>query len=116
MILVTAALPAAEHTGTAVFYSNILHGRPTADGGVYDKDALTAAHATLPYGTQVRVTNLANERSVVVRVTDRMGTKGPLIEVSGRAASELGFVRRGRARVRVEVLPEAAAAGVSPSS
>jgi rare lipoprotein A len=77
-----------------------------AGGEIYDEDRLTAAHRTLPFGTRVRVTNLANGKSVVVVVKDRGPTiRNRMIDVSGRAARELGFVREGVARVRMEVLP-----------
>jgi len=96
----------ASETGTASFYSHHFHGRKTASGEIYDEGKLTAAHRTLPFGTRVRVTNLKNERSVVVTVTDR----GPanhrrVIDVSRRAADILGFVEDGTARVQLEVIP-----------
>jgi rare lipoprotein A len=70
---------------------------------------MVAAHPSYPFGTVVRVTNLANKRQVVVRVVDRGPAKGPrsegvLIDVSSAAAESLGFVRKGRTRVRLEVL------------
>ena len=95
----------------ASFYGAEHANRRTASGARFDPDRLTAAHPTLPFGTRVRVTNLDNGRSVVVTITDR----GPfrrkrIIDVSRRAAKELGFVREGTARVRVEVLGEPTAA------
>jgi rare lipoprotein A len=92
-------------TGTASYYSHEFHGRKTASGERYDENELTAAHRTLPFGTRVRVTNLENDRSVVVTVTDR----GPsshhrVIDVSRHAAEMLGFVDAGTTRVRLEVL------------
>jgi len=91
--------------GYASFYSSEFHGRRTASGRRYDEGELTAAHRTLPFGTRVRVTNLGNDRSVLVTITDR----GPfrsrrIIDVSKRAAREMGFVHAGTARVRVEVV------------
>ena len=91
--------------GYASFYASRYHGRPTASGKAYDERGFTAAHRTLPFGTRVRVTNLANHRSVVVTVTDR----GPfrrdrIIDLSKRAASELGSLRDGVMRVRVEIV------------
>src|SRR5262249_36521843 len=93
--------------GTASFYSHSFQGRKTASGEIYDEQELTAAHRTLPFGTRVRVTNVKNNRSVVVRVTDR----GPsnhrrVIDVSRHAADLLGFVEAGTARVHLEVIPE----------
>lgn len=101
------AAPAEQgaQTGTAVFYSNVFHGRRTASGERYDKNKLTAAHKRLPYGTRVRVTNLQNDKSVVVKINDRMATRNShIIDVSRRAARELGFLKAGSARVRLQVL------------
>lgn len=94
-------------TGVASWYGPNFHGQATANGEVYDMEALTAAHRTLQMPSVVRVTNLDNGRSVVVRINDR----GPfardrIIDMSRRAAEELGFQQRGTANVRVEVLPE----------
>ena len=96
--------------GEASYYASGFEGRSTASGEPYRGRELTAAHRTLPFGTQVKVTNLANGRSVVVRINDR----GPfhrrrVIDLSRAAAERLGMVRRGRAPVEVQVL---AAAGL----
>ncbi|HTM00856.1 MAG TPA: septal ring lytic transglycosylase RlpA family protein [Candidatus Omnitrophota bacterium] len=96
---------AFEEEGYASYYGREHHGRRTASGERFDAGRLTAAHRTLPFGTRVRVTNLDNGRKVVVTVTDR----GPfrrhrVIDVSRRAAEDLGFLREGTARVRLEVL------------
>jgi rare lipoprotein A len=103
---------AAQHTarkiqyGTASFYSNKFQGRPTASGELYDKDKMTCAHNALPMDTWVKVTNLRNKRSVVVRVTDRLHHKNKrLVDLSRAAAARLGYVKRGLARVKVEILP-----------
>lgn len=95
----------APEVGVASFYAETLHGRTTANGERYDKQALTAAHPTLPFGSRVRVTNLRNGQSVVVRINDR----GPFVEkrvidLSYAAARKLGFIDQGTTRVRVEVL------------
>ena len=91
--------------GMASYYDSGLHGERTASGRTYDDRGKTAAHRTLPFGTRVRVTNLANGKSVVVEITDRGPfVRGRIIDVSGRAAEELGFRRAGTARVRVDVL------------
>lgn len=83
------------------------HGRPTANGEIYDMYGLTAAHPTLPLPSVVSVTNLENGRSLKLRVNDRGPFHdGRLIDVSRKAALELGFEDKGVARVRVEVLPE----------
>lgn len=96
-----------SETGIAVYYSDIFHGRPVASGGsaTYDKNALTAAHNSHPFGTQVRVTNLSNSKSVVVTINDRMRSNSKVaIDLSKRAAEELDFIRDGKTRVRIEVV------------
>jgi len=100
--------PKAE-TGTAVFYSDKLVGRPLTSGEKYDKNALTAAHRTLPLGTKVKVTNLKNNKSAVVRINDRgpHGPKTEIIDLSGKAAQELDMVKDGRAKVKLEVVEAA---------
>src|SRR5262245_57838048 len=95
----------APDVGIASYYAEALNGRRTASGERYDIHALTAAHPTLPFGSRVRVTNLDNGRSVVVRINDRGPyVKGRLIDLSYAAARELQFISRGTARVRLEVL------------
>jgi len=90
--------------GIANYYSNRFQGRKTASGARYDRNKLTAAHKTFPFGTKLRVTNLENGKSVVVTINDRMRTKNPVvIDVSRRAAQDLGFVRAGKTRVKLEV-------------
>lgn len=94
--------------GYASFYAHRFHGRKTASGETYDEREMTAAHLSLPHGTRVRVTNLSNGRSVVLRINDRgPWTKNRLIDVSFAAAQELRFVRQGLARVRIEVVAKA---------
>jgi rare lipoprotein A len=94
--------------GSASYYAHRFHGRKTASGEIYDERAMTAAHPSLPHGTRVRVTNLGNGRSVVLRVNDRgPWTKKRLIDVSFAAAQELRFVRQGLARVRIEIVAKA---------
>lgn len=92
--------------GTASYYGQQFHGKRTASGEIFNKDAFTAAHRSLPFGTKVKVTNLRNKRSVVVVINDRggFGKYGRVIDVSRAAASELGMRRRGVAKVKLEVL------------
>jgi rare lipoprotein A (peptidoglycan hydrolase) len=94
-----------DHVGLASWYGDFFHGRRTANGEIYDMNALTGAHPTLPLPTYVTVTNLTNKRTVVVRINDR----GPyhdsrIIDLSHRAAQELGFFGHGTAAVRVRYL------------
>jgi rare lipoprotein A len=90
---------ARAETGNAAYY----HGRRAASGERISAAEFTAAHRTLPFGTQVRVTNLANGRSVIVRINDRgpFG-RGRIIDVSRAAARELGMIGSGVAKVRLE--------------
>jgi rare lipoprotein A len=99
---------AYEATGIASWYGSSYHGRLTANGELYDMYALSAAHPTLQLPSLVQVTNLANGRSLVLRVNDRGPfVKGRLIDLSWAAAHELGFERQGLARVHVVFLGNA---------
>ncbi len=90
----------------ATYYAREFHGRKTASGEIYDMNKLTAASVDLPLGTSVRVTNLENRKSVVVRINDRMpkNAKGRIIDLSFAGAKALDMVQSGVVRVRVEVL------------
>jgi rare lipoprotein A len=95
--------------GFATYYAKVLDGRRTASGIPFDNDAMVAAHPRYPFGTVVRVTNLSNGRSAEVRIVDRGPARraranGVIIDLSRAAASKLGFITAGRARVRVDVL------------
>ena len=95
--------PVMTEVGMASWYGPPYAGRKGADGTVYDQNAMTAAHLTLPLGTLVRVTNLANDQSVVVRITDRGPfVHGRIIDLSLAAAKATGVYRAGVAKVRVE--------------
>lgn len=108
--------PDYDEVGVASWYGPGFHGKLTANGGVYDQDALTAAHKTLPMPTRVRVTNLDNDTSVILTVNDRGPFVGDrIIDVSRRAARVLGFLRQGTARVRVEALDSPAFAAAAAS-
>jgi rare lipoprotein A len=97
-----------SQTGVASWYGKSHHGRTTANGEKFDMEALTAAHRTLPFGTIVKVTNLSNNRSVNVRINDRGPyAAGRIIDLSARAARDLGIGENGVARVRLEQLPPA---------
>lgn len=92
-------------SGAASWYGPGFHGRTTANGETFNQDALTAAHKTLPFGTQVRVTNESNGESVVVRINDRGPyAHGREIDLSRGAAAEIGLLGSGVGRVRIEVL------------
>ena len=100
----------------ASWYGPPYAGRKGADGTVYDQNAMTAAHLTLPLGTLVRVTNLANDQSVVVRITDRGPfVHGRIIDLSLAAAKATGVYRAGVAKVRVEAFAGPVAANAAGS-
>jgi len=99
--------PSSGHTevGYASWYGDPYHGRRAANGEIYNKEELTAAHLTLPFGTQAKVTDLENNRSVVVRITDRGPfVKGRIVDLSLAAARTIRMVGPGTALVRLEVL------------
>src|SRR5579863_712610 len=104
-------LNGGTQTGTAACYSRRLVGHRTTSGKRYDPHKLTAAHAKLPFGTHVKVTNLENGRSVVVLSDDRMSKHagGIIMDVSKRACTELGFGHGGEAKVKLEVVNSAEA-------
>lgn len=92
-------------TGTASWYGEDFHGKPTASGEPYDMYGISAAHKTIPLGCRVRVTNLDNGSQVIVPINDRGPFVGDrIIDMSYGAARQLGMVEQGLARVRVEVL------------
>lgn len=92
-------------SGTASWYGGKFHGRRTANGETYNQHALTAAHRFLPFGTEVVVTNQNNGRSVVVRINDRGPfSGGRIIDLSRQAASQIGMINSGTAKVTVEVI------------
>jgi rare lipoprotein A len=98
--------PVFEQVGTASWYGQWHHGKRTANGEIFDMHKLTAAHRTLPLGTEVKVTNLENGRTVEVLVNDRGPyIKGRVIDLSAKAAEVLDMKQEGLAEVKIEVLP-----------
>ncbi len=98
--------PSFQITGVASWYGIPFHGRLTANGEVFDMNSLSAAHKTLPFDTRVRVTNLENGASLVLRINDRGPFVGDrVIDVSRRAARLLGFQHAGLANVRIVLEP-----------
>jgi rare lipoprotein A len=107
--------PVSTEFGLASWYGPPYAGRKGADGTVYDQNAMTAAHLTLPLGTMVRVTNLTNNQSVVVRITDRGPfVHGRIIDLSLAAAKATGVYRAGVAKVRVEAFASPVRANADP--
>lgn len=99
--------PDYDETGLASWYGDPFHGRQTASGEVYDMNALTAAHKTLPLPSTVRVTNLENGRTLLLTVNDRGPfVNGRIIDISRRGSQLLGFHASGIAKVRVQVVPD----------
>lgn len=91
--------------GKASYYADKYHGRMTANGEIFDKRAMTAAHKTLPFNTVVRVTNLDNGKSVVVRINDRGPfIKGRIIDLSEKAAEDIAMVNKGVVDVKMEIV------------
>jgi rare lipoprotein A len=99
-------MPKEEYqTGVASWYGQEFQGNTTASGEIFDLNGFTAAHLTLPFGTTIRVTNLKNNKNILLRVNDRGPHIGRrLIDVSWAAAKRLGFVHSGTTPVRVEVV------------
>ncbi|TWO66041.1 septal ring lytic transglycosylase RlpA family protein [Caenimonas sedimenti] len=95
----TQSLKAVLARGKASWYGPRFHGRRTASGERFDQNELTAAHPTLPFGTMVRVRNVANGREVVVRINDRLPSRRRIIDLSKAAAVSLGFLNAGLAPV-----------------
>ncbi len=98
--------PRGDHEeGLASWYGGKFHGRKTASGERFNKNAMTAAHRALPFGTKVKVTNLENGKSVVVRINDRgPWVNGRIIDLSEAAARKIDMISAGVVKVRVEVL------------
>ena len=91
--------------GVSSFYAEDFHGKLTANGEVYDMYGVTAAHKTLPLGTVCRVTNLANSKSLILRINDRGPyIKGRILDCSYGAAKKLDFINQGTTKVKIEVI------------
>lgn len=100
-----AAKPGQVENGIASYYHDSLHGNKTASGQIYDKNKISAAHKSLPIGTRVRVTDVRTGKSIEARVNDRGPfVKGRIIDLSRQAAKELGLLKKGVTKVKVEVL------------
>jgi rare lipoprotein A len=102
---IQAAANADVQEGEASYYADSLSGNKTASGEPYDKNAMTAAHRTLPFGTRVKVTYLKTGQSVEVVINDRgPHVKDRIIDLSGAAAKQIGLVDAGHGKVKVEVI------------
>lgn len=97
--------PQTAESGLASWYGHPYHGRASASGEIYDMEQLTAAHRTLPFGTRVRVINLANSKTVDVRINDRGPfVDGRVIDLSHAAAKAIGMIGPGTTRVRIDIV------------
>jgi rare lipoprotein A len=97
--------PTYTSEGYASWYGPGFHGRKTANGERYNQYAMTAAHKSLPFGTKLRVTNLENDKQIVVRVNDRGPyIRGRIIDLSRKGAKQLAMLGKGTAKVRIETL------------
>ena len=94
-------------SGIGSWYGDVFDGQPTASGEIFDQSALTACHPTLPFGTLVRVINLRNRRSVIVRINDRGIRPDRIIDLSSAAAEKIGMLETGVAPVKLEIVPKA---------
>ncbi|MBO9202385.1 MULTISPECIES: septal ring lytic transglycosylase RlpA family protein [Niastella] len=102
VISLTSCARKITESGKGSYYADKFEGRPTASGQKFDQDKMTAAHRTLPFGTKVKVTNVANGRTVTVTVNDRGPfAAGRIIDVSKKAANKLGMVNAGVANVKI---------------
>lgn len=107
LFLTTSLIAQDDEFGIGSYYSDLFQGKPTASGELYDKDKLTAAHKTLPFGTLVKVTRLDNDKSVTVRVNDRGPfISGRIIELSREGANRIDLIKDGATRVKVEIVKE----------
>ena len=92
-------------TGIASYYHDKFHGRKTASGKLYNKNEMTCAHKTLPFGTKLHVINVHNNKDVIVTVTDRGPfVKGRVLDLSRIAAKKLGFIDKGSQRIRYKII------------
>lgn len=112
--LVPSGRVASSMTGLASWYGPPYANRQAANGQIYDQNAMTAAHRTLPLGTVIRVTNLTTEQAATVRITDRGPfVHGRVLDLSLAAAKEIGLYRMGVAEVKIDILQERQGASVS---
>ena len=107
------ALPRQQDTaiiqyGVASYYADKFEGRKTANGDIFSQHKMTAAHNTLPLGTMIEVTNLRNDRTVYVKINDRLHHRNKrLVDLSKAAAKKLHFINAGITRVRIRVVDKA---------
>ena len=101
----SSTLSIAAEEGVASYYSDVFQGKKTASGKLYDRNKLTAAHKTLAFGTKVKITDLKNNQSVIVTITDRgPHSKKRMVDLSYAAAEKIGLIKAGLSKVKMEVI------------
>jgi rare lipoprotein A len=104
-LFAAAGVAVEKESGLAAVYSSRLNGHRTASGQIYHASAMTAAHKTLPFGTRVRVTNINNHKSVILRINDRGPVQsGRILDISPAAAHKLGMHKRDLKQVELEIV------------
>lgn len=104
-LLISFSLLAQERISKASYYHDKYHGRKTSSGAVYNRDSLTCAHRTLPFGTKLLVTNLSNNKQVEVVVTDRGPfIQGREVDLSYRAADSIGMIQKGVQKISYKIV------------
>jgi len=105
ILCASSALVYADEEGIASYYSDVFQGKKTASGSVYDRNKLTGAHKKIPFGTQVKITDLKNNKSVIVTITDRgPHSKKRMVDLSYAAAKEIDLIKAGISKVKLEVI------------
>lgn len=106
-IFMMMAVEAQTEKGTASYYHDKFQGRRTSSGEIFKQELMTCAHKTLPFGTMLKVTNLSNDSSVVVKVNDRLPKSSKrCVDLTTAAAKQLNFISRGLTKVSMEVIKE----------
>ncbi len=107
-LISTVTVQAKENfMGVASYYADMFEGRLTANGEIYSHNGMTCAHKTLPFGTLLKVTNLSNDKSVIVTVNDRGPfIKGRVVDLTKSAARKIDMIHRGIVNVKVEIIDE----------
>ena len=104
-VIIDAIAKGSDEKGMASYYAEKYHGRQTASGEIFNTHDMTAAHKKLPFGTKIKVTNIANGKSVIVRVNDRGPfVKGRIVDLTYAAAQKIDIVKTGVAKVTVEII------------
>lgn len=105
LLILTSMQEIDTTLGKASYYAHKFHGEKTASGEIYDENKFTAAHKDLPFGTKVKITNLSNDKTVVVRINDRGPfVKNRIIDISYVAAKNISMIQKGIIEVKIEIV------------